>query len=434
MAGEWSVLSLREAGVSLIDCEHKTPSPSDGGYPYIAIPQIRHGRIDLTEVRHISSEHFIEWTRKANPQPYDVILSRRCNPGETAFIPPGLECALGQNLVLLRADGTKVFQPFLRWLVRGSDWWVQIGKFLNSGALFDSLKCADIPNISLPIPPLPEQRAIAQILGTLDDKIELNRKVNETLEAMIRALFKSWFMDFYPVRAKMEGCSTGFPPEIEALFPDVVENSELGEIPKGWRLSKLGSEVTTVLGGTPSREEPTYWGGTIPWINSGKANEFRVTEPSEFITDAGLKSSATKILPSRTTVIAITGATLGQISLTEIETCTNQSIVGVLGSDALPSEFIYFWTKEHVEDMLAWQTGGAHQHINKNNVNDLSVLCPSKKIISSFLELSRPAFDRIKTCCFESRTLTTLRDTLMPKLISGELRIKDTERFVGRAM
>jgi len=138
-------------------------------------------------------------------------------------------------------------------------------------------------------------------------------------------------------------------------------------------------------------------------------------------------------LPSRTTVIAITGATLGQISLAEIETCANQSIVGVLGTNALPSEFIYFWTKEHVEDLLAWQTGGAQQHVNKNNVNDLPVHCPSESVIAAYLAVARPAFDRIKACCIESLALAALRDTLLPKLISGELRVRDAAKFVGGA-
>jgi type I restriction enzyme S subunit len=205
MSAEWPFLSLRDAGVSLLDCEHRTPPAAAAGYPYITIPQIKHGRLDLSDARRISREDFMEWTRKALPQPFDVILSRRCNPGETAVVPAGLECALGQNLVLLRADGTKLHPPFLRWLVRGPQWWEQIGKFLNVGAVFDSLKCADIPHFRLAIPPLLVQRSIAEILNSLDDKIELNQRMNETLEAMARSLFRSWFVDFDPVRAKAEG-------------------------------------------------------------------------------------------------------------------------------------------------------------------------------------------------------------------------------------
>ncbi|NQT16146.1 MAG: restriction endonuclease subunit S [Planctomycetes bacterium] len=240
MAGEWPVLSLREAGVALIDCEHRTPPGSDSGYPYIAIPQIKHGRLHLAGVRRITREHFLDWTRKAQPQPYDVVLSRRCNPGETAFIPPRLECALGQNLVLLRADGTRVLPHFLRWLVRGAAWWEQIGKFINVGAVFDSLKCADIPNFRLPIPPVPEQRNIAHILGSLDDKIELNRRMNETLEATARAIFKSWFVDFDPVRAKLNGQKpVGMDEQTAGLFPDGFDNSSLGKIPGGWHVGRL---------------------------------------------------------------------------------------------------------------------------------------------------------------------------------------------------
>jgi len=199
MAGEWRTLSLREAGVILIDCDHRTPSPVDSGYPYIAIPQIKEGRIDIQDVRKISKEYYVEWTRKAKPKGHDIILSRRCNPGETAYVPSGLECALGQYLVLLRSNGHTVFPPFLRWVVRSPEWWGEIGKYLNVGAVFDSLRCADIPNFKLPIPPLPEQKAIAHILGSLDDKIELNRRMNATLEGMAQALFKSWFVDFDPV-------------------------------------------------------------------------------------------------------------------------------------------------------------------------------------------------------------------------------------------
>ncbi len=159
MAGEWQTLSLREAGVTLIDCDNRTPPPADAGYPYVAIPQLRRGRLDLSDVRRITREDFSEWTRKAKPTENDVVRSRRCNPGETAYVPPGLEFALGQNLVLLRADGDRVYPPFLRWLVSGPEWWEQIGKFLNLGAVFDSLRCADVPKFELRIPPIAEQRA-----------------------------------------------------------------------------------------------------------------------------------------------------------------------------------------------------------------------------------------------------------------------------------
>src|SRR5665647_2119879 len=241
MASDWGVMTLRDAGVELIDCEHKTPTPAPAGFPYVAIPQMREGRIDLESARRISEADFIEWTRKANPRDGDVVLSRRTNPGETGVAPPGAKFALGQNLVLLRSDGTHVDSGYLRWLVRSPAWWGQIQRHLNVGAVFDSLKCADVPNFELPIPPLPEQRRIAHILGTLDDKIELNRRMNETLEEMARAVFKSWFVDFDPVRAKAEGHDPGLPPHLSDLFPDRLANSALGPIPEGWQAGTLAN-------------------------------------------------------------------------------------------------------------------------------------------------------------------------------------------------
>jgi len=196
--GEWEELTLEKAGVQLIDCVHKTPPACASGLPYVAIPEMRGGEIRLADARKISHQHFLEWSKKANPKPFDVVLSRRCNPGETAFVRPGMAFALGQNLVLLRADGKRVTPSFLRWLARSSQWWEQIDKFLNVGAVFDSLRCADVPKFCLPIPPLDEQQAIASLLGALDDKIELNRQTNETLEALAGAIFKDWFVDFGP--------------------------------------------------------------------------------------------------------------------------------------------------------------------------------------------------------------------------------------------
>lgn len=303
---------------------------------------------------------------------------------------------------------------------------------MDVGAANPTLNRNHIHPIEVQWPPSEEQRAIAHILGTLDDKIELNRKMNATLEEMARALFKSWFVDFDPVRAKSERRNPGLPKPLADLFPASFVDSELGEIPKGWKAGTLGDYTQTYLGGTPSRVEPEFWNGDIPWINSGKANEFRIIEPSEYISKKGLDSSATKLLPLRTTVLAITGATLGQVSLTEIATCANQSIVGVVGTDVLSNEYIYCLVKEHIDVLVNRQTGGAQQHINKNDVNAMTVLLPSQKVVVAFTRDIKSVFDRIAESCFESRTLASLRDTLLPKLISGELRVKDAEKIVGR--
>ena len=204
----------------------------------------------------------------------------------------------------------------------------------------------------------------------------------------------------------------------------MVYNEGLGrEIPKDWRASRLGKEVQIELGGTPDRTRAEFWNGDINWINSGKVNEFRIVEPSAMITREGLDSSATKLLVKGTVVLAITGATLGQVSRLEIDSCANQSVIGIVENERMSSEYLYFWIKETINDLVGWQTGGAQQHINKGNVENSIVLVPSERIMQEYTGIARPIFERISSLCVESLSLARIRDLLLPKLISGKLRV-----------
>lgn len=199
MGSKWPLNSLKNLGVSLIDCVHKTPKATDNGIPYIGIPQMKNGAVDFSaSPRLISEDDFNLWTVKAKPTFGDIILSRRCNPGETAYVPQGAKFALGQNLVLLRPDPEIIHPGYLRWAVNSPIWWDEVSKYKNPGAIFDSLKCADIPDFQIPEPPYQEQVLIDKCLLSLSDKIELNRQINQTLEQMAQTLFKSWFVDFDP--------------------------------------------------------------------------------------------------------------------------------------------------------------------------------------------------------------------------------------------
>ena len=187
----------------------------------------------------------------------------------------------------------------------------------------------------------------------------------------------------------------------------------------------LGKICKCELGGTPSRNKPEYWGGNIPWINSGEVNNFRIIRPSEHITNLGLEKSATKLLPKKTTVIAITGATLGQVSLLEISSCTNQSVVGVLPNDDIPYEFVYPFVKSSIKELISHQTGGAQQHINKQNVEQLGVKLFSKSIMLEYKNKVKDIYQLISNNCFENDYLSQLRDTLLPKLMSGEIDVSN---------
>ncbi len=262
-------------------------------------------------------------------------------------------------------------------------------------------------SIEVKLPSLHEQKVIAKILSSLDKKINLNNQINQNLEAQAQAIFKSWFVNFEPFK--------------NGKFID----SELGKIPEGWRVKRLGDICCCELGGTPSRSKPEYWNGKIPWINSGKVNEFRIISESEFISDLGLKKSATKLLPRKTTVFAITGATLGQVSLLEIESCANQSVIGVIENASMPYEYIYPFALFNIKELISHQTGGAQQHINKDNIESLKIIVPTADILNSYKKQVASLYSQITNNVFESQRLAQLRDTLLPKLMSGEIGVSN---------
>ena len=172
-------------------------------------------------------------------------------------------------------------------------------------------------------PDLPEQRAIAHILGTLDDKIELNRRMNETLEAMARALFKSWFVDFDPVRTKMEGRDTSLPKHIADFFPDKLVSSQIGEMPEGWKVSTIGEEVVVVGGSTPSTKDRSLWGGGIDWATPKDLSTLSapiLLETVRQISDAGLSKISSGLLP-KGTVLLSSRAPIGYLAITGCADC-----------------------------------------------------------------------------------------------------------------
>ena len=250
------------------------------------------------------------------------------------------------------------------------------------------------------LPPLEEQKRIAAILSALDDKIEINRKINENLEQQAQALFKSWFVDFEPWGGKM---------------------------PEDWRIVKLGEVCRCELGGTPSRNKPEYWSGDIPWINSGSVNLFRIIKPTEKITELGLRKSATKLLPAKTTVVAITGATLGQVSLLEIESCANQSVVGIIPNDDVPYEYLYPFINNNIQELISHKTGGAQQHINKQNIESLSFLLPTANVLKKYIDWVGDIYEMIPNNCFESEGILEIRNSLLSKLMSGEIDVSNID-------
>ena len=425
----WDTLSLKNAGVTLIDCDHKTPPAVEDGYPYIAIPQLKDGHISLDGVRRISRSDFEQWTKRLAPRANDVIVVRRCNSGQSAHVPHGLECAIGQNLVVLRADGTRLLPEYLRWLVRGDEWWAEVGKYINVGAVFDSLRCRDIPNFELPIPPLEEQREIAGVLTTIDDRITLLRETNANLEAIAQALFKSWFVDFDPVRARMEGCAPeGMDEATAAFFPDSFEETELGVVPKGWLPHTFRETIDIIGGGTPKTSNSDFWNGSIPWfsvVDAPNSSDVFVIDTEKHITEAGLNGSSTKILPIGTTIISARG-TVGRLALTGCVMAMNQSCYGLRGK-AGDSYFTYFSTTRLVQQLQQRAHGSVFDTITQETFSGVNLAYPAREVIAAFDDSVEPLMSRIRENLQQAQTLSTLRDTLLSRLISGQLRLPEAQ-------
>ena len=416
--GEWPTLTLRNAGVELIDCVHKTPTAQEDGYPYVGIPQMKGGWIDFEKARKISSEDFIDWTKKAKPQEHDVVLSRRTNPGVTAIDKTGTAFALGQNLVLLRADGRRVDPPFLKWLVRTPAWWEQIDKFMNVGAVFNSLKCADVPNFELSVPPIETQRRMSALLDAIDDKIDLNRRMSLTLEAMSRAIFKDWFVDFGPTRAKAEGRSPYLAPELWDLFPDALDDE--GK-PVGWGVATVGDCFQLTMGQSPPGSTYNDEAEGLPFFQGRTDFGFRYPKNRKYCT------APTRIAVCDDTLVSVR-APVGDINMAWEKCCVGRGVAALRHRSGARS-FTYYSAWAIQKELQQYEhTGTVFGAINKKQFETLSTVEPTPELVALFESHVGALDDRIRKNVSESLTLAETRDFLLPKLLSGETHLADGEK------
>ena len=402
---EWKEVTLGEISSKIGDGLHGTPKYDDEGpYYFINGNNLNCGKIIIKDdTKRVGKDEFVKNQKELNEQ--TILVSINGTIGNVAKYNNEL-CILGKSACYINVI-KDVDKEFIYYVLTSANFKRNITNEAT-GTTIKNVSLKQMREYKFNIPcNISDQRCIASILSSLDRKIELNNKINVDLEEMAQAIFKNWFVDFEPFK--------------DGKFVD----SELGMIPEGWKVGTLGEFCKCLLGGTPSRSKEEYWNGEINWINSGEINKFRILEASEKITELGLAKSATKLLPKKTTVLAITGATLGQVSLLEIDSCANQSVIGVLENAEVPYEYIYPFIKDRIEMLIQHQTGGAQQHINKDNVESLIFLFPTKNVLKDYISLVRPMYKRIESLCFENLYLSLLRDTLLPRLMSGEIEIPE---------
>ncbi len=416
----------------VVDCPHSTPKWTDSGITVLRSNNIRNGRIDFAKTSYTDEDNYKQRVKRAVPKSGDLIITREAPMGEVCMIPDGLKCCLGQRMVLLRPDSERVDGRYLLYAIQSPSIQNQIAWNEGTGSTVSNLRIPMLKELKVPWFPLPEQRAIAHILGLLDDKIELNRRMNETLEAMAQALFKSWFVDFDPVHAKAQGRDTGLPKDIADLFPDSFQESELGQIPTGWAVKPLSELVDLIGGGTPKTSIKEYWDGDIPWFSVVDApvdSDVFVLGTDKHVSQKGVDNSSTKILPYGTTIISARG-TVGKCALVGRPMAMNQSCYGVNGSDGRGALYTYYLIRNQVGDLQRSGHGSVFNTITRATFKSLLTVDSGPEITCAFDSIVESYLDRVLENNREKQCLTSLRDTLLPKLISGELRVTDAEKAV----
>jgi len=435
MAGEYDTAPLGEVASVRSGFAFKSSDWAENGIPVVKIANVKDGRLVMDGCSFVP-QAVADSAAEFALQVGDILIAMTGYVGDVAIVRErDLPAALNQRVGRFAIrDRRRLDQRFLFYLLRDADVRQEI-EGLGYGSAQPNVSPSLIHGVEVPLPPLPEQRAIAHILGTLDDKSELNRRMNETLEAMARALFKSWFVDFDPVRAKAEGHDPGLPKPLADLFPDSFEDSELGEIPKGWEVRPFAGIVEIIGGGTPKTSVAEYWDGEIPWfsvVDAPNGADVWVVDTEKKITREGVENSSTRILPVGTTIISARG-TVGRIALVGVPMAMNQSCYGLQGKEDRREFFMYFATRELVACLRQHAHGSVFDTITRDTLAGVSVAAPSAELIEAFETRVGSSMERIRAGLFESRTLAALRDALLPKLISGELRVKDADDLVQEA-
>jgi type I restriction enzyme S subunit len=304
------------------------------------------------------------------------------------------------------------------------------------GATMPNLNTSILSALPFVVPPPSEQKAIARILSSLDDKIELNQQMNRTLEAIARAIFKSWFVDFDPVRAKMDGRQpAGMDAATADLFPDSFEDSPLGKIPKGWSYQPAESIFNVGIGKTPPRKEPEWFSTSchdIRWVSirdMGESETF-ISDTREYLVPEAVARFNVRVVPDHTVLLSFK-LTIGRVAITDGEMTTNEAIAHFkLGRKLqLSSEYLYLYLKIFDYSQLG-STSSIAEAVNSKIIKAMPILIPDTGLMEQFTNQVADIFAKIKGNQRESRTLSNIRDTLLPKLLSGEIRVKEAEKVV----
>lgn len=450
MSSEWPVVPVEDVCELIVDCVNKTAPVVSYETPFrmIRTTNIRDGRVSLDSCRFVDGATYEKWTRRAKLQYGDVLLTREAPIGEVGFVdlPEGL--FLGQRIMQYRANSKVLHPRFLHYVFQSPSLKHQFGSHEGSGSVVSHIRVGDCFKFKIPLPPIDVQDGVAELLGALDDRITLLRDTNATLEAIAQALFKSWFVDFDPVRAKAEGRQPeGMDATTAALFPDSFEESELGLVPKEWKVERAEQWLSVLETGRRPKGGVSGILDGVPSIGAEsivRIGEFDYSKtkyvPAEFFEK--MKSGA---LQSHDVLLYKDGGKPGvflpRVSMFgdgfPFQICgINEHVFRVRLKEPFGQAFLYYWLwSDQVMHELKHRGGkAAIPGINQSDVKELKLLVPNEQALRRFDEITSPWVNRIFANAKKARTLTQLRDTLLPRLISGQLCLPGAESLLEKAL
>lgn len=434
MNSDWGEQTLDGLCLLISDCPHATPKWTESGVIVLRNQNIKAGRLDLSNPSFTDEAHYINRTQRAVPEKGDIVITREAPMGDVCIIPEGLKCCLGQRQVLLRPNPEKVDNSFLLYALQSPYLQHQIGWNEGTGSTVSNLRIPVLKALKVPTAPLSHQKQISKILCALDDRITLLRETNKTLESIAQAIFKSWFVDFDPVRAKMEGRQPeGMDEDTAALFPDSFEETEMGEVPRGWQMQHLSKayEVNPLRKLRKGNEAAYLDMANVP--TSGFSAE-RVTTRSFA---SGSKFIQHDTLLARITPCLENGKTgfVDFLENGEVGWGSTEFIV-LRPKPPLPAFHAYLLCRmrnfrEYAIQSMVGTSG--RQRIRNDMLGLFPLAVPTPAIAAKFSEICLYIQENSSANTALSKTLAALRDTLLPRLISGQLRLPEAENLVQEA-
>lgn len=374
--------TIRELCSVVVDCPHSTPKWTANGKIVIRNKNIKHGKIDFSSPSYTDDEHFAQRIKRAKPQPGDIIITREAPIGDVGMIPENTECCLGQRMVLLRANQSVCDNFYLLYSLQSLYVQHQISWSEGTGTTVSNLRIPHLEQIQIPYLPLEQQAKISSVLRALEEKIENNRRLNDNLQQQAAALFSSLY----------DRTNT------EVRFTDLIQI--------------LG-------GGTPKTGENTYWNGNIAFFTPKDIGTPYTLITEKTITEEGLSHCNSRLYPVNTVFVTARG-TVGKVGMSGVPMAMNQSCYALVGKET-HQLLVYFYTLKAVDRLKHKASGAVFDAITTRDFESEQIMKLSDDDAKAFLCIAEPMFQKVLNNCIENLRLSTLRDSLLPKLMSGEV-------------